>query len=60
VDRLGDGMVVNARDRYGIVQGTELQGSDGARFLVGVQWHPEFLVLGHKHQGLFRRLVESA
>jgi len=60
VDRLGEGMAVNARDRYGIVQGTELKEGDKRRYVIGVQWHPEFLVFGRKHQGLFRRLVENA
>ncbi|MFE5331605.1 gamma-glutamyl-gamma-aminobutyrate hydrolase family protein [Embleya sp. NPDC056575] len=38
VDRLGDGLVVGARARDGIVEAVELPG-DG--FVLGVQWHPE-------------------
>lgn len=44
VDQLGQDMIINACDRYGIVQGTELT-ADKGRFVLGVQWHPEFLVL---------------
>src|SRR5688572_1733472 len=40
VDRLGRGIRVAARDRNGIVQAIE---HDGPEFVVGVQWHPEYL-----------------
>lgn len=38
VGRLGDGLVVTARAEDGIVEGTELP---DARWVVGLQWHPE-------------------
>lgn len=57
VDRLGDGLIVAARDGGGVIQATERPG-DG--FLIGVQWHPEFLILHHRHQNLFRGLVAAA
>lgn len=37
VDAVGAGLVVSARARDGVVEGIE----DPARWLVGVQWHPE-------------------
>lgn len=57
VDRLGDGLRVVARDEHGMVQGIE--GTSGP-FLIGVQWHPEFLIFDHGQQRLFQRLVEAA
>jgi gamma-glutamyl-gamma-aminobutyrate hydrolase PuuD len=38
VDRVGDGLVVSARATDGVVEALEIP---GARFTVGVQWHPE-------------------
>jgi putative glutamine amidotransferase len=59
IDRLGRGLRVAARDEHGIVQAIEL--SDAVdRFVIGVQWHPEYLPLRRPHQRLFRALVEAA
>lgn len=57
VDRVGEGLEVVARDDHGMIQAVE---GEGDRFLIGVQWHPEFLVLDRGQQRLFRRLVEAA
>jgi putative glutamine amidotransferase len=38
VNRVAEGLVVSARAEDGIVEGTELP---SARWVVGVQWHPE-------------------
>ena len=38
IDRLGDGLVVTARSADGLAEAVELP---AARFVVGVQWHPE-------------------
>jgi len=38
IDRLGRGLIVTARSADGLIEAVEL--SD-ARFVVGVQWHPE-------------------
>jgi gamma-glutamyl-gamma-aminobutyrate hydrolase PuuD len=39
VDRLGEGLIVTARDpASGVIEGVALP---GRRFVVGVQWHPE-------------------
>ncbi|NYZ14659.1 gamma-glutamyl-gamma-aminobutyrate hydrolase family protein [Azospirillum sp. RWY-5-1] len=57
VDRLGHGLAVVAQDRPGIVQGIE----DATHpFTVGVQWHPEYLVIDDRQQNLFRTLVGAA
>jgi putative glutamine amidotransferase len=57
IDRLGEGLAQVARDEHGIVQGIE---GEGPGFILGVQWHPEFLILDHGQQGLFRALVRAA
>lgn len=57
VNRLGEGIWVVATERCGIVQGIE---APGIRFVMGVQWHPEYLVADPRQQNLFRTLVESA
>ena len=57
VNRVGDGLRVVARERSGIVQGIE---APGHPFLMGVQWHPEYLVADPRQQNLFRTLVEAA
>jgi putative glutamine amidotransferase len=53
----GEGLHVVARDEYGVVQAIE---DDRGRAAIGVQWHPEFLVLNRGQQGLFRWLVTRA
>jgi len=57
VDRPGDGLRVVARDDQGLVQALE---APGAGFVMGVQWHPEFLLLDRGQQRLFRALVRAA
>lgn len=57
VARLGSGLRVAARDEHGIVQAIE---SPSEPLLLGVQWHPEFMVLDPGQQRLYRALVASA
>jgi len=57
IDRVGDELVVSGRDLDGIVQAVEDPSRD---FLLGVQWHPEFLLYLGKHRRLFRALVRCA
>lgn len=56
IDRLGKDLCVSGRDLDGIVQAVEHTGRD---FVLGVQWHPEFLLYLPRQLRLFRRLVES-
>lgn len=57
VDRLGKGIRVVARDLDGFAQALE---SDAHPWLVGVQWHPEYLIYLKRQRRIFRRLVERA
>lgn len=54
---LGKGIRVSARDGNGIVQAIE---HEGREFVIGVQWHPEYLPRHGVHQRLFRGLVAAA
>ena len=54
IDRVGDGLIVNARAQDGIIEGIE---SVHHGFCVGVQWHPEFL-LGEEDEELFRKFID--
>jgi putative glutamine amidotransferase len=54
IDRLGEGLIVSARDTDGLVEAVELAGDD---FVVAVQWHPEE---ASEDLRLFTGLVEAA
>ena len=57
VRRLGNGLEVSARSDDGIIEAVE----DPARlFLIGVQWHAEFLVERAHEKALFRAFVGAA
>lgn len=53
IDRLGDGLVVEARARDGTIEAVRYSGN---RFALGVQWHPEFLAASNP---LSTRLFEA-
>lgn len=57
IDRLGRGLTVSGRDLDDIVQAVE---DRGCRFLLGVQWHPEFLLPWRRQRRLFAELVRAA
>jgi putative glutamine amidotransferase len=57
IDMVGDGLVVAGRDLDDIIQAVE---SPERPFLIGVQWHPEFLLYSRSQRRLFRALVETA
>jgi putative glutamine amidotransferase len=56
---LGLGLRVCAHDGDGIVQAVEAS-QDHHPFLLGVQWHPEYLLNHFAHRRLFSRLVKAA
>jgi putative glutamine amidotransferase len=57
VDRLGGSLRSVARDLDGLVQGFE---HAGEAFVLGVQWHPEYLVYIMRHRAIFASLVSAA
>jgi len=57
IDRVGQGLIVTGRDLDDIVQAIE---DPAQEFLVGVQWHPEFLLYIKNQRALFRELVACA
>lgn len=57
IDRLGHGLEAVAREPNGVLQGFEA-GAD--RWLIGVQWHPEYLPQRHDQRALFAALVRHA
>ncbi|RUR33362.1 gamma-glutamyl-gamma-aminobutyrate hydrolase family protein [Vreelandella andesensis] len=57
VDNAGNGINIVARDRDGLVQGIESTKHD---FLIGVQWHPEWLIFNRPQQRLISALVAAA
>lgn len=57
IKNLGKDLKVTATSRDGVVEGIE---SLSKKFLIGVQWHPEDLVLKHKEfLKLFKALINS-
>lgn len=54
---LGEGLQSSAFEKNGIVQAIE---HTNAKFLIGVQWHPEYLPMERSQQRLFNALVTAA
>lgn len=57
IKETGEGVRITAKDKAGVVQAIEYTEAD---FVIGVQWHPEYLPQLPQHQALFRELVETA
>lgn len=57
VDKRGDNICVAAKESNGIIQAIEHQGMP---FMIGVQWHPEYLPQIPGQRRIFRALVDQA
>ena len=57
IDTLGVGLRVVAREENGIVQAIE---HPDHPFVIGVQWHPEYIPQHRKQRALFRALLRAA
>ena len=58
IDRPGETLTVSGRDLDGITQAVENHRHPA--LLLGVQWHPEFLLFLKRQRALFRAVVDSA
>lgn len=57
IDKTGDQFIVSARENNAIVQAIE---SRNHPFIIGVQWHPEYLPFDRLQRRIFHQLVTSA
>jgi putative glutamine amidotransferase len=57
VDKLGDGLDAVGHDNDGFVQAIE---SSDRQFVIGVQWHPEYLIFEPIQSKLFKALAVAA
>lgn len=62
VDSLGRGLRSVAREASGVIQAIERRSGDdhSTHYVIGVQWHPEFLPQKKRQQALFRSLIDVA
>jgi putative glutamine amidotransferase len=57
ISKLGNGLIVAARDRNGIIQAIE---HESLPFVIGVQWHPEYMPQHKRQRAIFESLVAIA
>ncbi len=57
IDRLGKSLRISAVEPNGIVQAIE---SGDRHFIIGVQWHPEYLPQRSNQRALFQALIDAA
>ncbi len=58
LERIGEGLEVTAWEANGIVQAVE--GAARDHFILGVQWHPEFMINSRRQRSIFRKLKTEA
>lgn len=59
IDRLGEGLVVNARSPEGIIEGIEWKDAQSRPFMLGVQWHPERMFEFNLQESPFSKAVRD-
>jgi len=57
IDKVGENLVVTGKDADNIVQAVE---APAIPFVLGVQWHPEFLLYMKSQRAIFKALVKKA
>lgn len=57
IDGLGENLVISATENNGIIQGIEGRGDT---FIVGVQYHPEYMIYKKSSRDLFKSFIEQA
>lgn len=58
INKLGKYLKIVAQDQLGIVQAIESE-NQREMFILGVQWHPEFMLHSKSHRRLFKALITS-
>lgn len=56
IDVVGEALRVVARDRDGFIQAVE---SENGPFVLGTQWHPEYLPYRHHHRSVFSLFINQ-
>ena len=56
LDKVGTGLVVNARTDDNLIEGVEMPSK---RFVLGLQWHPECMPESHQMQQLFAAFINA-
>jgi putative glutamine amidotransferase len=57
IDKLGEGLRTSAIASDGIIEAIEVTGDE---FIIGVEWHPEYLACGDIDKKLFEGLIQKA
>lgn len=57
IDILGEGLRITAFSSDGVAEA--LEGDSGRAFLLGLQWHPEYLMAPEAELALFRALIDN-
>jgi len=57
INILGDNLKISAREKNGVIQGIEDPDKD---FFIGVQFHPEALILKDRFRNIFKKLVNAS
>lgn len=57
IKETGEGIVIVAKEPNEVVQGIE---HTGFPLLIGVQWHPEYLIQKRRQRSIFKRIVQEA
>ncbi len=58
LENIGEDLTVTAWEENGIIQAVE--GDNRAHFVLGVQWHPEFMLHARAERKIFRLLITRA
>ncbi|MEM6265193.1 MAG: gamma-glutamyl-gamma-aminobutyrate hydrolase family protein [Bacteroidota bacterium] len=59
VKETGDGLVAAARESNEVIQAIEAE-ENTSSMIMGVQWHPEYLILQKRQRRLFEKVVQEA
>lgn len=57
INQLGKGLKITAKDRHNIVQ--TIESSDAKSYILGLQWHPEFMLYKKKQRKVFQSFIDA-